>query len=93
MPPSIAIATPVLGGPGTLRIVLNSNSSPPSGATAAWQCFVWSWLVGTLCVDSTDPFHNLVPRVPPRLRDVGLVNQKCRVARACDHLVSLTRRP
>ena len=28
MPPSIAIATPVLGGPGTMRVVLNSSSSP-----------------------------------------------------------------
>ena len=27
MPPSIAIATPVLGGPGTMRVVLNSSSS------------------------------------------------------------------
>ena len=26
MPPSIAIATPVLGGPGTMRVVLNSSS-------------------------------------------------------------------
>ena len=24
-PPSIAIATPVLGGPGTMRVVLNSS--------------------------------------------------------------------
>jgi hypothetical protein len=23
-----------------------------------WQCFAWKWLVGTLCVDSTDPFSN-----------------------------------
>ena len=22
--------------------------SPPSDTTAAWQCFVWLWLVGTL---------------------------------------------
>ena len=31
MPPSIAIATPVLGGPGTMRVVLNSSSilEPP----------------------------------------------------------------
>ena len=29
---------------------------PPSDATAAWQCFVW--LVGTLCVDSTDLFSH-----------------------------------
>ena len=27
MPPSIAIATPVLGGPGTMRVVLNSSST------------------------------------------------------------------
>ena len=26
----------------------------------AWQCFAWSWLVGTLCVDSTDPFSKFV---------------------------------
>ena len=29
MPPSIAIATPVLGGPGTMRVVLNSSSTVP----------------------------------------------------------------
>ena len=23
-----------------------------------WQCFAWQWLVGTLCVDSTDPFSS-----------------------------------
>ena len=27
MPPSIAIATPVLGGPGTMRVVLSSSNS------------------------------------------------------------------
>ena len=27
MPPSIAIATPVLGGPGTMRVVFHSSSS------------------------------------------------------------------
>ena len=30
MPPSIAIASPVLGGPGTMRVVLNSSSSRSS---------------------------------------------------------------
>ena len=34
--------------------------SPPSDTTAAWHCFVCNWLVGTLCVDSTDPFSSLV---------------------------------
>ena len=35
MPPSIAIATPVLGGPGTMRVVLNSSSSRASGLPGA----------------------------------------------------------
>ena len=30
MPPSIAIATPVLGDPGTMRVVLNSSSTHPA---------------------------------------------------------------
>ena len=28
MPPSIAIVTPVLGGPGTMRVVFHSSSIP-----------------------------------------------------------------
>ena len=42
MPPSIAIATPALGGPGTMRVVLNSSiiqtpvlGGPGSSARAA----------------------------------------------------------
>ena len=52
----------VRGRDGGVRILENLHRcvSPPSGTTAAWQCFVWYWLVGTLCVDSTDPFSSHV---------------------------------
>ena len=51
-----------MAGTGGGRILENLHRcvSPPSGATAAWQCFVRYWLVGTLCVDSTDPFSHLI---------------------------------
>ena len=44
-------------GAGSLKILVGVLICiPSSGATTAWQCFVWKWLVGTWCVDSTDPF-------------------------------------
>ena len=43
MPPSIAIATPVLGGPGTMRVVL-SSSSKPQHRHAPIPKFVSKWI-------------------------------------------------